>query len=121
MCPHCKEELSVENRALLAPDERQGLLREALDALPWLDVTLEDGTGGQMVDRHAMLDIVDSALAAQVPAQEERLTIVCPACDGKREVMTGYYEPEPDKCWTCDGKGSLTGRALTPDPQDDPA
>jgi hypothetical protein len=40
-------------------------LREAVDALPWLDVTLEDGeTGGQMVAKHAVLDLIDAALAS---------------------------------------------------------
>jgi hypothetical protein len=56
-------------------------LREAVDALPWLDVTLEDGeTGGQMVAKHAVLDLIDAALAEAAAGPRDEGSAVLRDC-----------------------------------------
>jgi hypothetical protein len=57
-----------------------------------------------------------AALAATPPALD--VLVVCPSCDGKGEQMTGYYEPEPEKCYVCNGKGRF--RALLAPSTDTP-
>lgn len=102
------------------PMERDAL-REAL-ARNLRVHTLKDGTiapsliaeGPQFryatPEEFAKVLLDDDTLAA-IPEDEDRglraapIEVICPSCDGVGEKVTGYYEPESDTCWTCDGKG----------------
>ena len=89
------EELDRFLAALPASTESTGAMDDlyrAVDAMPWLDVTVEDGGGGgQMVAKHAVLDLITARLGAAsggVPAALDDWTLLAEAwanvMDGRR-------------------------------------